>query len=420
VVRTTEFDPDFDPRGVQASTALGLAGRAPIVFIHDPAIHRLPPRPGILGTAAAYHALGRILNFDDPAQSMTGDFSGGLKDVATENPQVRATMIDVFAHWVELINFDGLRIDTIKHVEHGFWQQFATGVRTRLAPQGKTKFFLFGEALDGNDQLLGSYTQPGELDSVFYFSQHFSVFRDVFEFAHDRNQQKSTRQIANLWAQKTAHYGTVPQQLGIGIPPHKALVNFMDNHDRPRFLFDGAGDVTALRNALTFLMTEEGIPCLYYGTELDFDGGNDPANREVLWPLGFPTDGVTFTHFARLAGLRKRYAALRRGDTTIRYATDATGEEADAGLFAFERSGGDAEGGYALVVLNTNARHRSTTAGAAGPMLVSVPEGTHLVDVLDPMKPTYSVGPAGSLQLNVEEQTAKILVPADQVGAAQP
>jgi glycosidase len=326
-------------------------------------------------------------------------------------------MIDVFAHWVELVNFDGLRIDTIKHVEHDFWRQFTAGVHGRLAPQGKTNFILFGEALDGNDELLGSYTQPGELDSVFYFSQHFQVFRDVFEFAHDPTQQKPTQQIADLWKDKAAHYGPMPQADGIGTPPWKALVNFIDNHDRPRFLFDAAGDIPALRNALTFLMTEDGIPCLYYGTELDFTGGNDPANRQVMWTSGFPTDGATFLHFARLARLRRAYAALRRGDTAVRYATSATGDQTDAGLFAFERSGGDAGNRYALVVFNTNARHPSTFGGSGSSMLVSMPEGTELVDVLDPMHPAVTVGPGGSLNLTLAAQSAKVLVPADQVVA---
>jgi alpha-amylase len=47
VTRSTEFDPDFDPRGVQSFTSLGEAGRAPMVFIQDPKIHRVPPRPSM-------------------------------------------------------------------------------------------------------------------------------------------------------------------------------------------------------------------------------------------------------------------------------------------------------------------------------------------------------------------------------------
>jgi glycosidase len=416
VTRVTEFDPDFVPRGVQAFTSLGPAGRAPIIFIQDPTINRVPPKPDILGTARAYHGMGRTLNYDVPDQRLHGDFPGGLKDVATEVPEVRAALIDAYAKWVETADLDGFRIDTVKHVEEDFWSEFATKVRQRLAPQGKTKFLMFGEAFDGDDALLGRYTQPGMLDSVFYFSQHFQVFRDVFQLAHDPTQQKGTDQIANLWAEKPVHYSTQPQDGGIGVPPSKALVNFLDNHDVSRFLFDAQGDKDALRNALTFLLTEEGIPCLYYGTEQEFAGGNDPSNREVLWTTGWSNANDTFQHFRKLSRLRKGYKALSRGDTKVVWSTPHVAAEEDAGIFAFERAGGDAADQYALVVFNTNAKKASSTSDGAKTMQTSQ-KATQLVDVLDPAHTPYTTDATGALKVSVPAQKALVLVPAAQVVA---
>lgn len=413
IVRITEYDPDWDPRGVQAFTSLGNAGRAPIIFFQDASINRVPPK-GVLGTARAYHGFGRILNYDDERQRLIGDFPGGLKDVATELPEVRAEMIDLYTKWVEKTDLDGFRIDTVKHVEYEFWKEFGTKVRARLAPQGKYRFLMFGEAFDGNDKLLGSYTQPGMLDSVFYFSQHFQVFRDVFQFAHDEKQQKGTEQIKTLWADRTKNYNNEPQAEGIGVAPSKALVNFMDNHDVARFLFFANGDKPALRNAITLLMTEEGIPCLYYGTEQDFAGGNDPANREVLWNTGFATNGDTFRHIAKLSRLRTKYPALRRGDTNVVYATQHTAAEEDAGIFAFERKGGDAGDDYVLVVMNTNARHDSFSGEGAKSMKLSRPGGIY-VDILDPAQQTYSIPDNGEAKIKVPPQSALLLVPQDRV-----
>lgn len=409
VTRTTEFDPDWDPRGVQAYTSLGLAGRAPLVFIQNPAINRIPPA-GILGTARAYHGFGRIVSYNDETQVMLGDFPGGLKDVATELPEVRAELIDKYVRWVEMVDLDGFRIDTVKHVELDFWREFAGAVRERLARQGKKQFLMFGEAFDGNDELLGRYTGEGMLDSVFYFSQHYQVFRDVFQYAHDPARQKPTKQIQGLWDLRRKNYRTEPQPGGIGIAPAKALVNFMDNHDVARFLFFGNGDKPALRNALTFLMTEEGIPCLYYGTEQDFAGGNDPANREVLWTTGFPRTGDTFRHFAKLARIRSEHEALRYGDTKVVWATDHTGDESDAGIFAFERTGGDAGDAYALVIMNTNARKNSTTVDGEVVMQVGR-AGATLVDVLNPDAEAFTASPTGELRITVPAQSAFILVP---------
>jgi glycosidase len=414
VTRSTEFDPDWDSRGVQVSTSLGIGGRAPFIFFDEPGIYRQRPRPDVLGTPEAYHGLGRTLDYDDPAQLLRGDFPGGLKDVATEVPAVRQAMIEAYARWVELVDLDGFRIDTVKHVEHEFWQVFTRSVRERLAAQGKERFLMFGEAFDGRDELLGSFTVPGELDSVFYFSQKFQVFSDVFEAAHDSTRQRGTRQIEELWNVRPTNWGNQPQPGGVGVAPSKLPVNFLDNHDVARFLFSSKNDIAALRNALTLLLTEEGIPCLYYGTEQDFSGGNDPANREVLWTTGFDTSGETFRHIARLTKLRKTYPALRRGDTKVVFSTHHTQLEPDAGLFAFERSGGGAGSGYALVVLNTHAKQASSTD-----LTVTAPAGTEFVDVLGATGARYTVDAQQRITVSLGAQSAQVLVPARQVIAAE-
>jgi alpha-amylase len=416
IVQISEYDPPWQPGGVLSFSQEGASGRAPILFFDDPSINRLPPQPGILGTAGAYHGFGHIENFADVAQRTLGDFTGGLKDLATELPEVRATLVDAYATWVEKVDFDGYRIDTIKHVESDFWPVFAGNTRTRLAAEGKSDFLMFGEAFDGNDQLIGSYTMPGMLDSVFYFSQHFTVFSNVFENANDPTAAQGTDQIEALWNQKTTNYGSQPQQGGIGIAPYKALVNFIDNHDVPRFLFASNGDVAALRNALTLLFTEDGIPNLYYGTEQEFSGGNDPANREVLWTSGMSTTGDTFAHIANLASLRKAYVALRRGDTKVLWSSTHVAQEDDAGIFAFERAGGDAgPGPYALVVLNTNDFKVSSTSNGSTVMQTSAGAGATLVDVLDPAHGTHATDGSGQLQVSVPPQKAMILVPQSQV-----
>jgi glycosidase len=169
IVQISEYDPPWQPGGVLAFSQEGQSGRAPMLFFDDPSINRLPPQPAPLGTAGAYHGMGHIENFDDIAQRTLGDFTGGLKDLATELPEVRAALIDSFANWVEQADLDGYRIDTIKHVESDFWPVFAGATRKRLAAENKTRFLMFGEAFDGNDALVGSYTGPGSLDSVFYF-----------------------------------------------------------------------------------------------------------------------------------------------------------------------------------------------------------------------------------------------------------
>jgi alpha-amylase len=414
VIQMNEYDPPWTPGGVLSYSQEGNSGRAPLIFIDDPSINRLPGVPGILGTTGAYHGMGHILDFNDVTQRTLGDFTGGLKDIATELPAVRATLVDSFAKWVEATDLDGYRIDTIKHVESSFWPVFTNATRERLSSENKNNFLMFGEAFDGNDQLLGSFTQDDAFDSVFYFSQAFTVFDGVFENA-SVGGQSGTNQIEQLWDQKTVNYATNVIPGGIGVPPYEALINFIDNHDVPRFLFASNGDTTALGNALNLLLTEEGIPDIYYGTEQEFHGGNDPANREVLWNTNFDTQGNTFLHIQKLIQIRKAYTALRRGQTSVRWSSGDTGSEMDAGIFAFERAGGDAGTAYALIVQNTNAFQTSYTANGSSVMKVTAAPGTMLVDVLNAQQSTYSVASDGSLNISLPAQSALILIPSDQI-----
>jgi alpha-amylase len=460
VTHVTEYDPDFDPRGIQSRTSLGEAGPAPIVFVYDPAANKLPALPAIFQEARAYHRRGRIVDYDatvrrcendtsrgcscgDPGtttpdcgdcaegaacfdyfeQTQTGDFPGGLKDVATELPEVRAAMIDVYATWIEQTDIDGYRIDTLKHVEHEFWRSFVPGVRARVATTGKSNFFVFGESFDGNDQRCGTYTQPGELDGVFYFSQKYQVFDDIFK----KRPPAPTAKAKALWDDRPKNYGVVPQDNGTSLPPTKTLVNFLDNHDVARFLFDQP-DPRALHAALTLLLTEDGIPCIYYGTEQRFSGGNDPANREDMWGSGYDTTGETFRYTARLTRLRRGYPALKYGDQRVVWSTQHTGSEVDAGMLALERTGGDAKDQYALVVINSNPAQPSRTTDPdlidpvdptlppGATMQLSVPAGTVLVDVLNGGTP-YTVGADGTLDLQLEPLSSAVLVPQSQVRA---
>jgi len=424
ITRVTEYDPDYDPLGIRSFTSLGDAGAAPVRWIWDPAVNRVPPEPPEFANPDWYHRKGRIYDYGVPEQVETGDFPGGLKDLATENPDVRAALLDVMTYWIGAAGFDGFRIDTVKHVEHDFWTEFCTGVRDYCASIGKEKFFMFGEAFDGDDTLIGSYTFDGALDSVFYFSHKFRVMDDVF-----MRGTRGTDAIEQLWGERSMHYSTVPHAGDDGLPATRTLVGFLDNHDVPRYLtgLEEAGVLdppAALRGALSYLLTIDGIPCIYYGTEAELRGGNDPANRGDLWEAGYDTTGATFVHLATLIRIRKAYVALRRGDLSIRWSSDRTNGEQDAGIFAFERtctaaSACGEDGATVLVVVNARdeGAESSGTSMGFGEMMTSFPAGTRLVNVLpdDDGADAFIVGPGGALTVSVPGRGAKILVPEDEV-----
>ena len=61
----------------------------------------------------------------------------------------------------------------------------------------------------------------------------------------------------------------------------RAQLNLLDSHDVPRALHVLGDDPGALSLALLLLFCLPGAPCLYYGTELGLNGGEEPACREA-------------------------------------------------------------------------------------------------------------------------------------------
>lgn len=457
LVRTSEYDPDFDIRGIQGYTSLGESGPAPTIWMDMPEINRGAPEPAEFANPEWYWRRGRVTVWGreadacrqagiDPAnwdacynyvriQEVTGDFPGGLKDLRTDLPEVRQALIDVFTFWITEIDIDGFRIDTVKHVEHDFWVQFSTAIRDYANAVGKPNFLLFGEVFDGADWLLGSYTAPGMLDSVFYFSQKFQVYDGVFKYG------APTSVIEDLWTERYENYSSIPQPGGVfdfqgnPLPPTSVLVNFVDNHDVPRFLFD-LPDVDRLHNALRLLFTQDGIPCIYYGTEQQFSGGNDPANRENLWESGFDRSNPTYQYIRSLIQMRRAYPELMYGYLGIAWSTERTGDEEDAGIFAFERR---FAGNRAMVVLNVHTSKTSvTTAESLGAerMTTTFAPGTVLVDVMpggdgatftvtdegcttvaceQPVADDYRGGACGCLLVDVPPNMGRVLVERSRV-----
>jgi alpha-amylase len=468
--RIIEWDPDYDPRGIQGWTSLGFSGDADVRFTDWPEVNRTPPPrpPDWFGwpedkpwfdDPSWYNRKGRVYVWwheNDYSkdfvreQETLGDFPGGLKDLNTDNPDVKEALIKSFEYWIEVADFDGFRIDTVKHIDRpeiarnvrGFWGDFTDRMRAKAASLGKQNFFIFGEGFDGNDELIGSYTfggtdaggKFGRFDSMFYFSQKYRSIESVFV------QQQPTKNIECLYNSRMGRmagdafctsngypagptYGSTPHAApeagGIGLAPNQVMVNFLDNHDLPRFLFEKS-DKKVLEAALYFLLTWDGIPCLYYGTEQELAGGVDPKNREDMF-RGNPaagiapwaTDHATFKLVQGLIQTRKDLPALRKGVVSPVWSTTLPGARRDAGIFAFERKT-DVAAETVLVVLNASDQMSETCAPAAegGACLqTTLPAGATLTDVgpAGEMK-TFTVKGDGTIAVTVPPRSGRILV----------
>ncbi len=229
--------------------------------------------PAWLNNPTYYHNRGNA-NFDGTEGDVYGDFVG-LDDLFTEQPAVRDGMIDIYKKWAEF-GIDGFRIDTVKHVNIGFWQKFSPEILKAAKAAGKDKFFMFGEVFDSNPQKTSRFTTEGGLQAVldFGFQQQATNF----------GKGKPTTDLRDLFA--SDDYYTDADSNVYSAP------TFLGNHDMGRigrFLTDGGatGPELLQRDELThsLMYLTRGQPVVYYGDEQGFVGdGGDQLARQDMFP----------------------------------------------------------------------------------------------------------------------------------------
>ena len=355
-----------------------------------------------------FHNNGETQNWGDATQVEYGELLS-LDDFRTETSYVRDRMAEIFSHWIQSVGFDAYRIDTVKHVEMGFWDNWSPRIRATALAADKPNFFQFGEIYDGSDAKCGSYTGTKstanyKMESVLDYPLYYQI-SSVFASASGNTGQIESR-YNNL---NDTNYDASSLM---------SLVTFLDNHDQPRFLNTTGSNPSRLEVALAFLYTAKGIPCLYYGTEQDFIGGGDPNNREDMFDgqfeagpsLGdnFNMTSARFKLVAKLNNLRRIYPALRTGTHVNLWANFAS-----PGLFAYARRLNNEE---VFVALNTSTAAQSI---AARPTIH--PAGTVLVNVLDPSeKVTVTSGVDGIPPMTVPATSYKMFVAQSQSLALSP
>ena len=351
-----------------------------------------------------FHNYGAIQNYNSTSQLELGELSG-LDDFRTESVYIRTNMAAVYNYWIQNAGFDGFRVDTVKHAEMSFWQDWCPRIHSFAATNSKPNFFMFGEVFDGSDAKCGSYSGVNgggafKLDSLLDYPLFF-VSQNVFATATGSPQQIED------------HYNALPSTYDPNT--QNQLVTFLDNHDTTRFLnsANAGGNTNRLAVALEFLLSSRGIPCVYQGTEQAFNGGADPANREDMFAgqfkdAGFAgVDSFNMTHpmfqlIAKLNNFRRLYPALSLG-THLNQWYDPSGP----GLFAYARRFGTQE---VFVVFNT----ASSTQTLPGRSVTYAP-GTALVNLLNTNEIIPITGASQTPLISVPSTTAKIFIAQSQV-----
>ena len=314
--------------------------------------------PSWLNDPSLYHNRGDSTFVGESATE--GDFNG-LDDLDTQNPKVVDGMEKIYQTWVKDAGIDGFRIDTVKHVNMAFWQQWAPALKAYATKQGNKNFFMFGEVYSSDPSITAPYVTKGKLQSTLDYP-----FQDAARTFVSKGG--SAKALSGLYGQDYRY--TTAEGDAYELP------TFLGNHDIGRFGGflqtdnPGADAATLLKrdqlaNELQFLT--RGQPVIYYGDEQGFTGaGGDKDARQDQFASKTPSynsDAVIggtsgsadrygetnplYTGISDLSKLRRANPALADGAQIERYAADG------AGVYAFSRIDAGEQVEYVVAVNNS-------------------------------------------------------------------
>src|SRR5699024_9127210 len=77
-----------------------------------------------------YHIRYFPLSTNSEPNYETFDFTKNMPKLNTEHPEVKVYLLDVAIYWIKEFNIDGWRLDVANEVDHQFWREFRTVVKS--------------------------------------------------------------------------------------------------------------------------------------------------------------------------------------------------------------------------------------------------------------------------------------------------
>lgn len=284
-----------------------------------------------------YHQDGFICGGDWESRALqTRHIAGDCIDLNTEHPTVKEYLINAIRRYLDM-GVDALRIDTVKHVDRDVLLEYVNAWKTH-----KPSLFVFGENLvkgTGYGDLFGDDNGPSFIRPWWYTrlghdernpnsggDSGFSVLDfGLFSTFRDNISRGNFEGLGRVFSRDYI-YGDATK-----------LVTFLQNHDvgpDNDFRFRFKGDTWMAAAAYNLLWTARGIPCLYYGEEVEFMRGAPQdviGNDDTLSSTGraYFGDHLTperieqtqrhplYQHIRRLNRIRRAVPALQKGRMSL-------------------------------------------------------------------------------------------------------
>jgi glycosidase len=208
-----------------------------------------------------------------------GWFTRQMPDLNQDNPDVAEFLIEHAIWCVETFGVDGWRIDTYIYCSLPFMNKCNSALIAEYP-----KMTMFGETW-----------VHGTANQAYFVRNNLNVpFKSNLMGAVDfqllfSGIQPAVRDTSGGGGGVGDLYNTLSNDFLYQDPARNVI--FLDNHDMTRF-FSGIGEDTAGQKiGIEWLLTERGIPQLYYGTEICMKGIDNPdGNVRLDFPGGWPGD----------------------------------------------------------------------------------------------------------------------------------
>ncbi len=258
-------------------------------------------------------------------------FADNMPDLNYENPAVTAEMDDIARFWLQDMGADGFRLDALQHIVEEGQKQANTDATHAWAEAFKDYIksikpdaLVVGE-VDSNSFVSSSYV-PKAADLVFEFDLAKAMVQSATQ-GNASNISGKQKQVDGLY------------------PPNQYAA-FLTNHDQNRVMNDLGGSTSKAEVAADLLLTQPGVPFIYYGEEIGMSGAkpDERIRTPMQWDSTATTGGFTtgtpwealqndyatvniaaqtnnpaslLSHHRDLIHLRATHPALDHGDLTL-------------------------------------------------------------------------------------------------------
>ena len=215
----------------------------------------------------------------------TFSFVDDMPKLNTNEPEVINYFINIAKYWVEEWKIDGIRFDVGNEISHNFIKRIHYELKN-INPD----LFLLGEIWHNSfPWLMGD-----EYDSVM----NYPLLEIINNYWLDLNKTSvDFKYMINKC------YSLYYEQV------NNVLFNILDSHDTTRLMQRCNNNEDVFFQQITVLLTMQGTPCIYYGTEVGMTGKGSKENRKCM-----PWDDIEagryngfINELKELISIRKKY-----------------------------------------------------------------------------------------------------------------